>query len=241
MMKCQVMLKTSHVIEEGQRVLWVNRVGPSQKGPNGILTLHWVGMHNTVNNSSTHMYCTSQRGWDLIGEVLWVCFKSNVWLFCMKELICNWMYSARTYVTFLLGRKSEESEKEMCLCNDCGVWKWECVCVWRGRERQTSVCAWTDLFGHPVVLFCYIKGVQVFPGVSCIHTWWRFIHNSAVAPKRFLESKSMWQESKNSLWDDSHQKHQTLTAEYTWMWLNPHYLLNLRLWITWYYSLGVLK
>lgn len=64
MMKCQVMLKTSHVIEEGQRVLWVNRVGPSQKGPNGILTLHWVGMHNTVNNSSTHMYISKRVGSD---------------------------------------------------------------------------------------------------------------------------------------------------------------------------------
>lgn len=55
MMKCQVMLKTSHVIEVEQRVLWVNRMGPSQKGPNGILKLHWVGMHNRVNNSSTHV------------------------------------------------------------------------------------------------------------------------------------------------------------------------------------------
>lgn len=39
MMKCQDMLTTSHVMEEGPRVLWVNIVGPSQKVPKGKLSI----------------------------------------------------------------------------------------------------------------------------------------------------------------------------------------------------------
>lgn len=52
MMKCQDMLKTSHVMEEGQRVLWVNiLVGPSQKVPIGIQTLR-----RNAFEKQKHMY-----------------------------------------------------------------------------------------------------------------------------------------------------------------------------------------